>query len=42
VPTPKNQLREIERQNLLAFANSPEFGHLAPSQIVPRLADQGE
>jgi putative transposase len=25
---------------LLARANSPEFGHLPPSQIVPRLADQ--
>jgi putative transposase len=25
----------------LAVANSAEFGHLPPSQIVPRLADQG-
>jgi putative transposase len=25
---------------LLAVANSAEFGHLLPSQIVPRLADQ--
>jgi integrase len=25
----------------LAIANSDEFGHLPPSQIVPRLADQG-
>ena len=24
------------------MANSPEFGHLAPSQIVARLADRGE
>lgn len=40
--TPKNQLSEIERQNLLTIANSPEFGHLSPSQIVPRLADRGE
>jgi putative transposase len=42
VQTPKNQLSEIERQKLLTIANSPEFGHLSPSQIVPRLADQGE
>ena len=40
--TPKNQLSELERQHLLRVANSPEFGHLSPSQIVPRLADQGE
>lgn len=42
VQTPKNQLTDLERQNLLMIANSPEFGHLSPSQIVPRLADQGE
>ena len=29
-----------ERVTLLAVANSAEFGHLPPSQIVPRLADQ--
>jgi transposase InsO family protein len=29
------------RQHVLAIANSTEFGHLPPSQIVPRLADQG-
>lgn len=42
VQMPRNQLSEFERQNLLAIANSPEFGHLSPSQIVPRLADQGQ
>ena len=42
VQTPKNQLGELERQRLLTIANSPEFGHLSPSQIVPRLVDQGE
>lgn len=42
VQTPKNQLSESERQSLLAVANSDEFGHLAPSQIVPRLADAGQ
>ena len=42
VQTPKNRLSELERQRALAIANSPEFGHLPPSQIVPRLVDQGE
>jgi transposase InsO family protein len=32
----------LERQRLLAVANSAEFGHLPPSQIVPRLVDQGQ
>jgi putative transposase len=38
---PPNKLTEIERAEVLAVANSDEFGHLPPSQIVPRLADQG-
>ena len=42
VQTPRNQLSEPERQSLLTVANSDEFGHLAPSQIVPRLADAGQ
>ena len=42
IQTPKNKLNELERQRLLAIANSPEFGHLPPSQIVPRLVDQGD
>ncbi len=42
VQTPKNRLSEVERQRILAIANSLEFGHLPPSQIVPRLVDQGE
>lgn len=42
VQTPRNQLSEPERESLLAVANSDEFGHLAPSQIVPRLADAGQ
>jgi transposase InsO family protein len=41
VQSPKNALSVLERQRLLAVANSPEFGHLPPSQIVPRLADSG-
>jgi len=42
VQTPKNQLSESERQSLLTVTNSDEFGHLAPSQIVPQLADRGQ
>lgn len=42
VQAPRNRLSELERQRLLAIANSPEFGHLPPSQIVPRLADGGQ
>jgi hypothetical protein len=37
VQQPANKLDDLERQRLLAIANSPEFGHLPPSQIVPRL-----
>jgi putative transposase len=36
-----HKLSTDERAELLAVANSVEFGHLPPSQIVPRLADQG-
>jgi putative transposase len=39
---PANKLRYDERSRLLAVANCAEFGHLPPSQIVPRLADRGE
>jgi putative transposase len=38
---PPHKLTATERAEVLAVANSPEFGHLPPSQIVPRLADQG-
>ena len=38
---PPHKLTDIERAEVLAIANSEEFGHLPPSQIVPRLADQG-
>lgn len=38
---PAHQLTEAERAELLAVANAEAFGHLPPSQIVPRLADQG-
>ena len=42
VQTPKNSLSELERKRLLAVANSEEFGHMPPSQIIPRLADRGQ
>ncbi|MBF0220402.1 MAG: transposase, partial [Gammaproteobacteria bacterium] len=38
---PINKLSEAEQQKLLNVANSPEYQHLPPSQIVPKLADQG-
>lgn len=40
-PTPANALTEVERQTILELCNSEEFAHMPPSQIVPRLADQG-
>ena len=39
---PANKLSADECHALLVVANSAEFGHLPPSQIVPRLADRGE
>jgi putative transposase len=38
---PPNRLSDIERQAALALLNGEEFKDLPPSQIVPRLADQG-
>jgi putative transposase len=38
---PPNRLSDIERQAALALLNGDEFKDLPPSQIVPRLADQG-
>ncbi|WP_248445785.1 IS3-like element ISPsy31 family transposase [Pseudomonas syringae] len=40
-PTPSNALSDVERQAIITLCNSPEYAHLPPSQIVPRLADQG-
>ena len=42
VVCPTNQLSEAERQAALKMLNSNEFKDLPPSQIVPRLADQGK
>lgn len=41
VQTPINQLSDQERKHILATINNAEYGHLPPSQIVPRLADKG-
>ncbi len=38
---PGNQLSEFERQRILIACNEPDHSSLPPSQIVPRLADQG-
>ena len=38
---PPHKLSAEERAAVLTLANSAEFGHLPPSQIVPRLADSG-
>ena len=39
--TPSHKLTDAERAEVLAVANSDAFRDLPPSQIVPRLADQG-
>jgi putative transposase len=39
--SPSNALSKVERNRILELANSAEFRELAPSQIVPRLADAG-
>ncbi|MFT0533170.1 hypothetical protein ACMHYJ_10155 [Castellaniella hirudinis] len=42
VQQPLNRYSDLERQRILSVINSEEYGHLPPSQIVPRLADQGQ
>lgn len=39
--SPKNKLSEDERETIVKTVNQPEFKSLPPSQIVPRLADEG-
>ena len=39
--SPANKLSKEEKQTILATCNSQEYGSLPPSQIVPRLCDQG-
>lgn len=40
-PAPPHQLSEAERQAVLQVCNEPRFSHLSPTQIVPKLADEG-
>ncbi|HEX2012361.1 MAG TPA: IS3 family transposase, partial [Roseateles sp.] len=40
-PEPANKLSQAEREAAMALLNGAEFKNLPPSQIVPRLADQG-
>ena len=40
-PEPKNKLSAAEREQVLATCHAPEYASLPPSQIVPRLADEG-
>ena len=41
ITVPSNKFSHAERQAALALMNSDQFKDLPPSQIVPRLADQG-
>lgn len=41
-PTPKNKLTKEEREKIIRTVNDPKYRDLAPSQIVPKLADEGE
>ena len=41
-PEPRNKLSAEERSAVLEVCNSEEFASLPPSQIVPKLADQGQ
>lgn len=40
-PMPANRLSAAERAEVLCVANEPRFAALPPTQIVPRLADEG-
>lgn len=40
-PSPAHRLSEEERNEVLRVCNEPRFASLPPSQIVPRLADEG-
>lgn len=41
-PTPKNKLSDDERAKIIEVVNKAEFADLVPSQIVPKLAEQGK
>ena len=38
---PAHKLTQAEREQVLALCHEPRFADLPPSQIVPRLADEG-
>jgi len=38
---PQNKLSDIERRRIIKVVNEPKYASLAPSQIVPKLADKG-
>lgn len=40
-PAPKNKITDSERQEVIDIVKKEEFVDLPPSQIVPKLADQG-
>ena len=40
-PPPLNKLSEAERDHIVETCNLPEYASLPPSQIVPKLLDQG-
>lgn len=40
-PAPSNKLSEAEQEAVLATCNRVDNAHLPPSQIVPKLADEG-
>ena len=40
-PEPAHKLSEAEREEILEMVNQPAYASLPPTQIVPRLADQG-
>ena len=40
-PTPKNKISEEERSEIIKTVTSPEYADLVPSQIVPKLANEG-
>jgi putative transposase len=41
-PEPRNKLSAEDCAAVLSLCNSTEFASLPPSQIVPKLADQGQ
>ncbi|MHC8516061.1 helix-turn-helix domain-containing protein [Sporosarcina sp. ITBMC105] len=40
-PVPKNKLSEEEKEEIITVVKQEDFVDLPPTQIVPKLADQG-